>query len=105
MIEARDMERDTAERWERRLLNVVEEMALASGMDEPLVFVMDDQNTINAFAAGFSPHEAAIIVTRGALESLNCDELQGVVAHEFSHMLNGDMRRNVTLVGVIAGIV
>ena len=105
MIDARHMERDTAEPSERRLLNVVEEMALASGIAVPLVFVMDDQHTINAFAAGFSPHEAAIIVTRGALESLNRDELQGVVAHEFSHILNGDMRLNVTLVGVIAGIV
>src|SRR5258708_8116956 len=105
MIEARDMERDTAERWERRLLNVVEEMALASGIAVPLVFVMDDQHTLKAFAAGFSPREAAIIGTRGALESLNRDELQGVVAHEFSHILNGDMRLNVTLVGVIAGIV
>src|SRR5260370_151402 len=99
------MERGTAEPSERRLLNVVEEMALASGIAVRLVFVMDDQHTINAFAAGFSPHEAAIIVTHGALESLNRDELQGVVAHEFSHILNGDMRLNVTLVGVIAGIV
>jgi Zn-dependent protease with chaperone function len=105
MIGARHMKRDTGEPSERRLLNVVEEMALASGIAVPLVFVMDGQRTINAFAAGYSPHEAAVIVTRGALEQLNRDELQGVVAHEFSHILNGDMRLNITLVGVIAGIV
>ncbi|TMH41575.1 MAG: peptidase [Betaproteobacteria bacterium] len=105
MIGARHMKRDTGEPAERRLLNVVEEMALASGITVPLVFVMDDQHTINAFAAGYSPNEATVIVTRGALEQLNRDELQGVVAHEFSHILNGDMRLNVTLVGVIAGIV
>jgi len=105
MIGARHMSRDTGELSERRLLNIVEEMALASGIAVPLVFVMEDQHTINAFAAGYSPHEAVVIVTRGALEQLNRDELQGVVAHEFSHILNGDMRLNVTLVGVIAGIV
>ncbi len=105
MIGARHMKRDTGEPSERRLLNVVEEMALASGIAVPLVFVMDDQRTINAFAAGYSPHEATVIVTRGALEQLNRDELQGVVAHEFSHILNGDMRLNIILVGVIAGIV
>src|SRR6266446_5817499 len=105
MIGARHMKRDTGEQSERRLLNVVEEMALASGITVPLVFVMDDQRTINAFAAGYSPHEATVIVTRGALEQLNRDEVQGVVAHEFSHILNGDMRLNIHLLGVIAGIV
>ncbi len=105
MVGARHVQRDSAEPSERRLLNIVEEMALASGIAVPLAFVMDDQRTINAFAAGYSPHQAAVIVTRGALENLNRDELQGVVAHEFSHILNGDMRLNVTLIGVIAGIV
>jgi len=105
LIGARHVKRDTGEPAERRLLNVVEEMALASGITVPLVFVMDDQRTINAFAAGYSPNEATVIVTRGALEQLNRDELQGVVAHEFSHILNGDMRLNIHLVGVIAGIV
>src|SRR5437773_1313501 len=105
MIGARHMKRDTAEPSERKLLNVVEEMALASGVAVPLVFVMDDQHTINAFAAGFSPNRAAVIVTRGTLENLSREELQGVVAHEFSHILNGDMRLNITLLGVIAGIV
>src|SRR6266581_5700841 len=105
LIGARHVKRDTGEPAERRLLNVVEEMALASGITVPLVFAMDDQHTINAFAAGYSPHEATVIVTRGALEQLNRDELQGVVAHEFSHILNGDMRLNIHLLGVIAGIV
>src|SRR5712671_2453181 len=105
LIGARHVQRDTGEPAERRLLNVVEEMALASGITVPLVFVMDDQHTINAFAAGYSPNEATVIVTRGALEQLDRDELQGVVAHEFSHILNGDMRLNIHLVGVIAGIV
>src|SRR5260221_8727959 len=105
LIGARQLTRDTGEPAERRLLNVVEEMALASGISVPLVFVMDDQHTINAFAAGYSPNEATIIVTLGALERLDRDELQGVVAHEFSHILNGDMRLNIHLVGVIAGIV
>src|SRR5438552_3141318 len=103
LIGARHVKRD--EPAERRLLNVVEEMALASGITVPLVFVMDDQHAINAFAAGYSPNEATVIVTRGALEQLNRDELQGVVAHEFSHILNGDMRLNIHLLGVIAGIV
>ncbi len=105
LIGARHVKRDTGAPAERRLLNVVEEMALASGITVPLAFVMDDQRTINAFAAGYSPNEATVIVTRGALEQLNRDELQGVVAHEFSHILNGDMRLNIHLVGVIAGIV
>src|SRR6266704_2956910 len=105
LIGARHVKRDSGEPAERRLLNVVEEMALASGITVPLVFAMDDQQAINAFAAGYSPNEATVIVTRGALEQLNRDELQGVVAHEFSHILNGDMRLNVRLIGVIAGIV
>ncbi|TMH41663.1 MAG: hypothetical protein E6H56_07300 [Betaproteobacteria bacterium] len=105
LIGARHVKRDSGEPAERRLLNVVEEMALASGITVPLVFVMDDQQTINAFAAGYSPNEATVVVTRGALEQLNRDELQGVVAHEFSHILNGDMRLNIHLLGVIAGIV
>lgn len=90
---------------ERRLVNVVEEMAIASGIRLPLVYVMDDQSGINAFAAGYSVNEATVTVTRGTLDILSRDELQGVVAHEFSHILNGDMRLNLRLIGVIAGIV
>jgi Zn-dependent protease with chaperone function/uncharacterized tellurite resistance protein B-like protein len=90
---------------ERRLLNVVEEMAIASGVPVPHVFVLDQETAINAFAAGFSIDDAAVTVTRGGLEKLTREELQGVVAHEMSHVLNGDMRLNMRLMGVVFGIV
>ncbi|HTQ73429.1 MAG TPA: M48 family metallopeptidase [Burkholderiales bacterium] len=105
MVGARRIARDTGVPEEKRLLNVVEEMALASGVAVPQVFVMDGEGTINAFAAGYSPNEAAVVVTAGILEQLNRDQIQGVVAHEFSHILNGDMRLNIQLLGLIAGIV
>jgi Zn-dependent protease with chaperone function/uncharacterized tellurite resistance protein B-like protein len=89
---------------EKRLLNVVEEMAIASGTPVPQVFVLDGEPGINAFAAGFTPGDAAIAVTRGCLEKLTRDELQGVIAHEFSHVLNGDIRLNVRLMGIVFGI-
>ncbi len=89
---------------ERRLLNVVEEMALASGVACPKVYVLDREESINAFAAGYNPNEAVVAVTRGTLARLTRDELQGVVGHEFSHILNGDMRLNVRLIGVLFGI-
>ncbi len=95
---------DAADPLRRRLRNVVEEMAIASGVPVPRLFVMEREDGINAFAAGFSPEDAAIAVTRGALENLNRDELQGVIAHEFSHVLNGDMRLNIRLMGVLFGI-
>ncbi len=88
----------------RRLRNVVEEMAIASGTPVPEVYVLPDENGINAFAAGFTPADAAIAVTHGTLERLNRDELQGVIAHEFSHVVNGDMRLNIRLMGVLSGI-
>jgi Zn-dependent protease with chaperone function len=90
---------------EQRFVNVVEEMAIASGVPVPQVFVLDDEAGINAFAAGFSVDDAAIAATRGCLEKLSRQELQGVVAHEFSHVLNGDMRLNVRLMGIVFGIV
>jgi len=89
---------------ERRLLNVVEEMAIASGMPVPRVFVLPEEDGINAFAAGLRPGQAVVAVTRGTLEQLTRDELQGVVAHEFSHIFNGDMRLNIRLMGVLGGI-
>lgn len=89
---------------ERRLLNVIEEMALASGMPVPPVYVLDDERVVNAFAAGFTPSDAVIGVTRGATNMLTRDELQGVIAHEFSHIFNGDMRLNLRLIGVLHGI-
>ena len=89
---------------ERKLLNVVEEMAIASGVPVPQVYVMDNEPGINAFAAGHSSGDAAISVTRGCMTLLSRDELQGVVGHEFSHILNGDMRLNLRLIGLIFGI-
>ncbi len=88
----------------RRLVNVVEEMSIASGTPVPRIFVLEAEKGINAFAAGTSPDNAAVAVTRGALETLSRDELQGVIAHEFSHILNGDMRLNVRLMGLLNGI-
>ncbi|MBV9463840.1 MAG: M48 family metallopeptidase [Verrucomicrobiae bacterium] len=89
---------------ERRLLNVVEEMAIASGVRVPDVYVLENETAINAFASGFTAQQATICVTRGCLELLNRDELQGVIGHEFSHILHGDMRLNMRLVGVLHGI-
>jgi len=105
MVGARRIEPGSADLLERRLVNVVEEMAIASGIAVPPVYVMDGEHGINAFAAGYSPNEAVVAVTRGTLEKLNRDELQGVVGHEFSHILNGDMRLNVRLIGILFGIV
>lgn len=89
---------------EQQLINVVEEMSIASGVSVPLLYVLDDESGINAFAAGFTPNNAAVAVSRGCLEMLNRDELQGVIAHEFSHILNGDMRMNIRMIGVLHGI-
>lgn len=88
----------------RRLRNVVEEIAIASGVPMPAVYVLEREAGINAFAAGYAPADAVVAVTRGALDRLNRDELQGVIAHEFSHVLNGDMRLNIRLMGVLFGI-
>ncbi len=96
-----DYERATPE--EKRLLNVVEEMAIASGVPVPPVYVLEESG-INAFAAGYSPFSAVIGITRGAIQQLSRDELQGVIAHEFSHIFNGDMRLNIKLIGIIFGI-
>jgi Zn-dependent protease with chaperone function len=95
---------DTTDVRLRRLRNVVEEMAIASGTPVPEVYVLPNEEGINAFAAGFTPADAAVAVTHGALERLNRDELQGVIAHEFSHVVNGDMRLNIRLMGVLFGI-
>lgn len=95
---------DTHDPLRRRLHNVVEEMAIASGVPVPEVYVLEQESGLNAFAAGFTPGDAAIAVTRGSLESFNRNELQGVIAHEFSHVLNGDMRLNMRLIGILFGI-
>ncbi|MDR1494098.1 MAG: M48 family metallopeptidase [Planctomycetaceae bacterium] len=89
---------------EQRLYHVVEEMAIASGIPVPPVYMMDNEPGINAFAAGLSPNDAVIGVNRGAVELLTRDELQGVIAHEFSHILNGDMRLNLRIIGVLFGL-
>jgi Zn-dependent protease with chaperone function len=88
---------------ERKILNVVEEMAIASGTPVPQVYLMEEES-INAFAAGYRPRDAVIGITRGCIRELSRDELQGVVAHEFSHIFNGDMRLNIRLIGLLYGI-
>ena len=95
---------DTRDLKRKRLLNVVEEMAIASGVPMPEVYVLEQEPAINAFAAGHTPANAAITVTQGALDRLTRDELQGVIGHEFSHVLNGDMRLNVQLMGWLFGL-
>jgi len=105
MAGGREVTAGTSDPLERRLLNVVEEMAIASGARVPKVYVLPGEAAINAFAAGTEQTNAVVAVTRGTLESLNRDELQGVVGHEFSHVLHGDMRLNLRMMGVLAGIV
>jgi Zn-dependent protease with chaperone function len=101
---AQPVQSDTTDRDERKLLNVVEEIAIAAGVPVPAVYIMPNEQSINAFAAGWSPADAAIAVTAGCIQQLNRDELQGVIAHEFSHVLNGDMRLNISLIAFISGI-
>jgi Zn-dependent protease with chaperone function len=98
------VDRGTSDPLRQRLHNVVEEMAIASGVAMPEVYVLEQEGAINAFAAGHSPSNAAVAVTRGALERLDRSELQGVVAHEFSHILNGDMRLSLRLMGLLFGL-
>jgi len=96
--------RNTQDLNERKLLNVVEEMAIASGTPAPPVYLLADETGINAFAAGFSPRDAVIGVTQGTIDHLSREQLQGVIAHEFSHIFNGDMRLNIRLMGALNGI-
>jgi Zn-dependent protease with chaperone function len=103
-VGGRKVDPHTSDPDERRLLNVVEEMAIASGLPVPAVYILDDEAGINSFAAGLTTSDAVVTVTRGALQKLSRDELQGVIAHEFSHILNGDMRMNVRVSAVIFGI-
>lgn len=97
------LQQETRDPVERKILNIVEEMAIASGVPVPPVYLMDEEG-INAFAAGWSPNDAVIGVTKGCVEALSRDELQGVIAHEFSHILNGDMKLNIRLMGILYGI-
>jgi len=95
---------NTQQPLERKILNIVEEMSIASGCPMPAVYLLEKEEGINAFAAGFTIEDAAIGITRGCAEQLSRDELQGVVAHEFSHIINGDMKLNLRLIGILAGI-
>jgi Zn-dependent protease with chaperone function len=95
---------NTTDSDERKLLNVVEEMAIAAGLPVPQVYILPNEKGINAFAAGHSTSDAVVAVTEGAVRLLSRDELQGVIGHEFSHILNGDMRLNLRLMGIIFGI-
>ena len=95
---------DSQDPLERRILNVVEEMAIAANMPVPGVYLLPDEGNINAFAAGYASKDAVIGLTRGAVESFSREQLQAVVAHEFSHILNGDMRMNIRLIAALAGI-
>ncbi|MGJ8678390.1 MAG: M48 family metallopeptidase [Akkermansiaceae bacterium] len=101
---AREVDLDSRDTDERRLINVVEEMAIASGVPVPQIWIMDQELGINAFAAGTEPGNAVVAVTRGCIQRLTRSELQGVIAHEFSHILNGDMRLNMRLMGLLYGI-
>lgn len=104
LLGGRRVDPGTRDPAERQLLNVVEEMSIASGVPVPEVFILDRESGINAFAAGHTLNDAAVAVTRGALDAFSRDELQGVMAHEFSHILNGDMRLNIRLMGLLFGI-
>jgi Zn-dependent protease with chaperone function len=105
MLGAEALDPDSAEPEERRFLNVVEEMSIASGVPVPVVFVLREVEGINAFAAGTGFEDAVLAVSRGCLYTLSRDEQQAVVAHEFSHILNGDMRFNLRLIGILHGII
>jgi Zn-dependent protease with chaperone function len=104
MLGGRPLSSTTTNPDEKKLLNIVEEMALASGIPVPPVYLLDQETGINAFAAGYTPSSAVIGVTRGSIQQLTRDELQGVIGHEFSHILNGDMRLNIRLISLAAGI-
>ncbi|MDD5521106.1 MAG: M48 family metallopeptidase [Kiritimatiellae bacterium] len=104
MLGGVEIETNTRDLDQRKILNVVEEISIASGVPVPRVFLLEGEEGINAFAAGFSPSDAVIGVTSGCIGQLNRDELQGVIAHEFSHILNGDMKLNIRLLGVLNGI-
>ncbi len=105
MLGGRQVYPDTADFFEKRLRNVVEEMAIASGIPVPPVYLLPKENGINAFAAGFSPADSVVAVTYGTMTGLTREELQGVIAHEFSHILNSDTRMNINLMGIIYGLV
>ena len=103
MLDAELIVEDSGDANKQKILNVVEEMAIASGTPVPPVYLLDEDG-INAFAAGYKASDAVIGITRGGIEKLSRDQLQGVIAHEFSHIFNGDMRLNIRLIGILHGI-
>ena len=104
MVNATPVSLHHASAQERRLVNVVEEMSIASGVPMPKIFIMKHESGINAFVAGLSPDDITLVVTQGLLDNLSRHELQGVIGHEYSHIFHGDMRINVRLIGILAGI-
>lgn len=104
MLGGRPVDANTRDPDERKLLNVVEEMAIASGTPVPQVYVLPDEPGINAFAAGHSTSDMVVCATQGCVKYLTRDELQGVIGHEFSHILHGDMKLNLRLMGLVFGI-
>lgn len=104
LIGANEVDLETTDPLLRRYINVVEEMSIASGTPMPGVYIMEREDCINAFAAGYEIDDAVVAVTKGALQKLNRDELQGVIAHEFSHIFNGDMKLNIKLIGYLYGL-
>jgi Zn-dependent protease with chaperone function len=104
LLGARTVQPGSCTPMERKLLDVVEEMAIASRIAVPPVYILDGEHGVNALVAGYSPDEAVIIATAGLAEQLSRDELQGVMGHEFSHILNGDMALNVRLAAILGGL-
>jgi Zn-dependent protease with chaperone function/uncharacterized tellurite resistance protein B-like protein len=105
ILKARRVDPDTRDAGERRLVNVVDEMSIAAGIPAPVLYLLDEEPGLNAFVAGMRPSEAVLMITRGALATFSRDELQGVVAHEYNHILNADMRLNLHLMGALAGLI
>ena len=104
MLGGQPVEPNTRDMHERRLLNIVEEMAIASGVPVPAVYLLPDERGINAFAAGHGQGDAVVAVSQGCLDYLTRDEIQGVVGHEFSHVLNGDMTLDLRLLALVSGL-
>ena len=104
MVGAKRIDLNTSDKKQQQLIHVVEEMSIASGVPVPSLYVLDSESGINAFVAGYQPTEAVMVVTAGAINNFTRNEMQGVVAHEYSHILNGDMQINVRLLAMLAGI-
>ena len=104
MARGRKVDMNSSEPNEQVFINVVEEMSIASGTPMPSLYIMDHEQSINAFVAGYEPTECVLVITQGTLTALTRNELQGVIGHEYSHILNGDMRINVRLIAILAGI-